>query len=270
MASRFGGDWQTMGRRIIFRIIVVAFGMIATFAVALIFFFDSFTVKGDSMEPTFHNGQRIYVNKLLMGARIYRNYDFSSTKLSSFRMPGLRKLSVGDIVIFNYPFVCSKDTIGFKINYVYAKRCLGAPGDSVRIKDGFYRDEEGRIVGESEYQYRLHNIPDSSLMKVKGCYYAMNGWNVKYFGPIYVPGKGDKVTIGETDFLWYRKLIKYETGFMPAIDSQGQVSLDGKILKEYTFKGNWYFLGGDNVLNSRDSRYFGLVPEEYIVGIVIR
>ena len=38
MASRFGGDWQTMGRRIIFRIIVVAFGMIAAFAVALIFF----------------------------------------------------------------------------------------------------------------------------------------------------------------------------------------------------------------------------------------
>lgn len=40
-------------------------------------------------------------------------------------------------------------------------------------------------------------------------------------------------------------------------------------LNEYTFKGNWYFLGGDNVLDSRDSRYFGLVPEEYIVGIVI-
>lgn len=270
MANRFGGDLWMMMRHIIFKIFLVAVGVIAAFAVVLIFFFDSFTVKGDSMEPTFHNGQRIYVNKLLMGARIYRNYDFSSTKLSSFRMPGLRKLSVGDIVIFNYPFVCSKDTIGFKINYVYAKRCLGAPGDSVRIKDGFYRDEEGRIVGESEYQYRLHNIPDSSLMKVKGCYYAMNGWNVKCFGPIYVPGKGDKVTIGETDFLWYRKLIKYETGFMPAIDSQGQVSLDGKILKEYTFKGNWYFLGGDNVLNSRDSRYFGLVPEEYIVGIVIQ
>lgn len=55
---------------------------------------------------------------------------------------------------------------------------------------------------------------------------------------------------------------------MPTIDNQGQVSLDGKILREYEFKCNWYFLGGDNVLDSRDSRYFGLVPEEYIVGIV--
>ncbi len=257
-------------RRVIFRILVVAVGMIVAFAVALIFFIDSFMVKGDSMEPTYHSGQRIYVNKLLMGARIYRSYDFASTRLSSFRMPGLRRLSVGDIVIFNYPFVGGKDTIGFKINYVYAKRCMGVPGDSVRIVNGFYRDEERRIVGESEYQYRLHDIPDSLLMKMKGCYYAMNGWNVKNFGPVYVPGKGDKVTVGESDFLWYKKLIKYETGFMPTIDSLGQVSLDGKILREYTFKGNWYFLGGDNVLNSRDSRYFGLVPEEYIVGIVIR
>ncbi|MDO4843428.1 MAG: S26 family signal peptidase [Bacteroidales bacterium] len=57
---------------------------------------------------------------------------------------------------------------------------------------------------------------------------------------------------------------------MPTIDGLGRVSLDGKVLGEYTFKHNWYFLGGDNVLNSRDSRYFGLVPEEYIVGIVIQ
>ncbi len=258
------------GRHIIFRIIIVAVGLVVAFAATLIFFFDSFAVKGDSMEPTLHSGQRVYVNKLLMGARIYRSYDFTSTKLSSFRMPGFRKLSVGDIVIFNYPFACSKDTIGFKINYVYAKRCLGAPGDSVRIVDGFYSDEEGRCVGESEFQYRLHNTPDSSLMKIKGCYYAMNGWTVKNFGPAYVPGKGDKVTVGETDFHWYKKLIKYETGSMPIIDNQGQVSLDGRILREYEFKGNWYFLGGDNVLDSRDSRYFGLVPEDYIVGIVVR
>ena len=59
MLSRFGGDWQMMGRRLIFRILVVAVGLIAAFVVALVFFIDSFTVKGDSMEPTFHYGQRI-------------------------------------------------------------------------------------------------------------------------------------------------------------------------------------------------------------------
>ena len=43
--------------------------------------------------------------------------------------------------------------------------------------------------------------------------------------------------------------------------------MDGKPVKEYRFRGDWYFFGGDNVLNSKDSRYIGLVPEEYIVGI---
>lgn len=56
MANRFGGDLWMMMRHIIFKIFLVAVGVIAAFAVALIFFFDSFTVKGDSMEPTFHNG----------------------------------------------------------------------------------------------------------------------------------------------------------------------------------------------------------------------
>ena len=44
--------------------------------------------------------------------------------------------------------------------------------------------------------------------------------------------------------------------------------LDGQTITNYTFKGNYYFLGGDNVLNSMDSRYWGLVPEDYIVGVV--
>ena len=46
--------------------------------------------------------------------------------------------------------------------------------------------------------------------------------------------------------------------------------LKGCPIDSYTFSKNYYFMAGDNVLNSHDSRYFGLVPEEYIVGVVIR
>lgn len=46
--------------------------------------------------------------------------------------------------------------------------------------------------------------------------------------------------------------------------------LGSQELREYVFMENWYFLGGDNVLNSKDSRYIGLFPEEYIVGIATR
>ena len=107
-------------------------------------------------------------------------------------------------------------------------------------------------------------VLDSFLIKGK-----IDGRNIKNFGPVYVPGKGDKVTLGKSEFSWYRKLIRFETGVEPEINTMGHVLLDGSRVTEYEFKGNWYFLGGDNVLDSRDSRYFGLVPEEYIVGIII-
>ena len=84
---------------------------------------DRFVIKGESMEPTLHTGEGVWVNKLLMGARIYTKFDFEdSPELHCFRMPGLRKLRVGDIAVFNYPYGWGGDTIAFKINYVYCKR----------------------------------------------------------------------------------------------------------------------------------------------------
>ena len=98
---------------------------------------DRFVIKGESMEPTLHTGEGVWVNKLLMGARIYTKFDFEdSPELHCFRMPGLRKLRVGDVAVFNYPYGRGGDTIAFKINYVYCKRCWGTPGDTVRIVDG--------------------------------------------------------------------------------------------------------------------------------------
>ena len=67
----------------------------------------------------------------------------------------------------------------------------------------------------------------------------------------------------------YSMQIEYETGFKPIV-MDGIVQLDGKTIDTYCFRGNWYFFGGDNVLDSKDSRYIGLVPEEYIVGIATR
>ncbi len=81
--------------------------------------------------------------------------------------------------------------------------------------------------------------------------------------------QGDTFEINADNYKTWCRPILYETGKRLSA-SDGQVFLGQTPLNEYTFKCNWYFLGGDNVLNSRDSRYFGLVPEEYIVGIVIR
>ncbi|MED9900267.1 MAG: S26 family signal peptidase, partial [Bacteroidales bacterium] len=66
----------------------------------------------------------------------------------------------------------------------------------------------------------------------------------------------------------WRRPILFETGERLYV-RDGQVFLGEKPISLYTFRSDWYFLGGDNVLNSKDSRYIGLFPESYIIGIVI-
>lgn len=238
-----------------------------------IFIVDSFTVRGNSMNPAFEDGEKVYVNKLIFGARLYTDFNFESSRLQSVRMPGLRKIRVGDAVIVNYPFGRKSDTISFKINYVYLKRCYGCPGDTLWIKDGMYANSNvvGNI-GELKYQEKLRSTPDSILLErgVAMRAFLLNknlGWSIKNFGPLYIPAKGDKIDIDVNNVNSYRKLIQYECGLMPEIVGD-KVYLGEFVLESYTFSTNWYFFGGDNVLNSRDSRYLGLIPEEYIIGVV--
>lgn len=72
-----------------------------------------------------------------------------------------------------------------------------------------------------------------------------------------VPARGMRVALDERTLALYSKVIEYETG-RPALEFSGQV---------YTFEEDYYFFVGDNVCDSRDSRYDGFVPEDFIVGV---
>lgn len=65
----------------------------------------------------------------------------------------------------------------------------------------------------------------------------------------------------------YKTLIEYETGSNIKITEE-KIMLNDKIIKEYQFKNNYYFMAGDQVANSYDSRHWGLLPEDYVVGKV--
>ena len=187
-------------------------------------------------------------------------------------MPGIRKLRPGDVVVFNSPDGRDVNTINFKINYVYAKRCIGCPGDTIRIIGGFYHNSDfGGIIGQQYMQEKLSETPDSTLWMMgvsvdAGQFAGNNGWTVKNFGPLYVPEKGISIRLDPETALKFAKIIQYETGFWPEIQNN-KVFINGIYRNEYCFQENYYFLGGDNVFNSRDSRYIGLIPEEYVIGV---
>lgn len=262
--------------RILYYILATVMVMAALLFITPIFFFDQFKINGQSMEPTLVTGDHVLVNKLLMGARIYTKYDFSDPDMECFRMPGFRKLRPGDVAVFNYPEGYDRGKVEFRINYVYAKRCIGCPGDTVGIEDGYYYN---RRLPDSPvcpvYNQKIlssmsdHDARSDGLSLAAIPFSKEYRWTIRNLGPLYIPEKGGEVKITPSSVRLYKKVIEYETGFLLVAD-KGIVYLDGEPIDRYVFRGNWYFFGGDNVLNSKDSRYIGFVPEDYIIGIATR
>ncbi len=208
-----------------------------------------------------------------MGARIYTDFHFDKQggMLHSFRTNGVRNIRHNDIVVFNMPYIDGQ--IKFKINYVYCKRCVALPGDSISIKNSFYRNNNfDGMLGIEKEQQLLSQMPDSLIPD-----YVMNTiprdlhfpWTIKNFGPLYVPRKGDLISIAPKEAVLYRELIEWETGKKLLVDwEERKVMLGRSRLFAYRFKHDYYFLVGDHVVNSQDARYWGMVPDDYIIGIV--
>ncbi|MDE6521864.1 MAG: signal peptidase I [Muribaculaceae bacterium] len=248
---------------------------IASWYLMRIFLFDQFITPTESMEPTLLPGDRIIVDKTISGARIYSdfNFDKNGIELKSWRTRGRRAIKPNDILVFNYPR--HDDKINFVINNVYAKRCIGVPGDSVSIANGHFRNNNYKgLIGLKGMQDSFENIPDSVFPEFAFHCLPYDGhlpWTIKNFGPLYLPRKGDHVKLTAKEGSLYRMLLEWETRKNITFDWEtDRVFADGNTLDFHTFRHSYYFMCGDNVINSNDSRYWGLVPEEYIVGVVSR
>ncbi len=136
------------------------------------------------------------------------------------------------------------------------------------------REREATLTDEMVQKLRNHSDIDSvvRIVEPKGQrgynifpQDSRYSWNNDNMGPIYIPGKGDEVPLNLETLPLYKKIIKDYEGKTISI-SGNQIRIDGQLAKTYTFEQDYFWMMGDNRDHSEDSRTWGYVPANHIVG----
>ncbi len=222
------------------------------------------------MEPSLITGDHVLVTKLIPGARLFNIFaSMNNEQVTIYRTPGIRKIKRNDIIVYHFVHSRTWDKIEMHIMQYHIKRCIGLPGDTVVIQNGVYSVKGiDAPLGNRDSQHYVSEqdnseLPDEVFNTFP--YDSIIGWNIKNFGPFYIPKKGDRIVMNRTNYILYKKAIEFEQKtHLEYRDSF--VYLNNKPINEYLFQKNYYFTAGDRTEDSQDSRYWGLLPEEYIVG----
>jgi signal peptidase I len=276
---------------------------------------------------------------------IDRESYLKNPQLSYRRLGSFQTVKENDLVVFNWP---AGDSIyllphrSFSVNQIkqgtpdqqrrfenldiihrpvdktdfYIKRCVGVPGTTFELRDGYvYIDGQRRENPEKvQFRYRVNSevpispqtydrldinlgdhIPrnifhlnheqvealrslDESITVERITpdpgppthYFPhdpenFGGFDSDNFGPIYIPKEGETLAIDHSNIALYRRIINvYEDNDLRVTDEG--IFINGELATEYTFQQNYYWMIGDNRHNSEDSRVWGYVPGDHIVG----
>jgi signal peptidase I len=239
------------------------------FAGIAAFFIITFIVQNTriptgSMEDTILVGDFVLVNKFIFGSESPKYIPFTQIEIPHFRLPALREPHRKDIVVFEFPGMRDQifaDDRG--VNYV--KRCIGLPGDTIQVIDKvvYVNHKELWIPPHIKYLESFARPKDIVEPRIfpKGM-----PWNEDNYGPLIVPKKGYTIPLDANNIEQWETTINRAYGEKVVDVQNGIVTIKGKPVKSYTFDQNYYFMMGDNRDDSLDSRFWGFVPRDLVVG----
>lgn len=265
----------------------------AMFLVLLVrtFAFTSCTIPFKGMENTLYQGERVLVNKWSYGLRL---------PFSTFRL-GTEKVPKGEVVLFNNPLSIGDETPIYA-RELFISRCIGVPGDTLMMNDDLMVTGKQVQSPDSKqlyaYSYLLEDtlqlvmkdlgIHDNPLVGYVSGKYVRSFSHYEFYlleqrlgtridiQPVYandtiqshpfvIPKKGQAVKI----YPWNRTLlcntiIHHEQ--RKAVIRGDTLYVDGKPIESYVFQKDYYWMASNNPVNLSDSRLFGMVPHECLIG----
>ncbi len=235
--------------------VLVAFLILNSFVVA------SFEVPTGSMENEIMTGDFLFVNKFLYGGSTPRAIPFTNVRIPWFRLPAFRSVERQDVIVFEFPG--QRDEIQSPEFMFYLKRCVGVAGDTIQIINRVLMVNGKpapipRNMKFNSYRIQPPGLPDPRIFP-KGKPYNEDNW-----GPERIPRKGDVIALTEETLPQWETFIGRE-GHKVGFDG-GKIVIDGVPASSYTVERDYAFGMGDNRDNSLDSRFWGFVPQDNIVG----
>ena len=221
----------------------------------------SFVVPTGSMENEIMTGDFLLVNKFVFGGTTPRTVPFTNVRVPAFKLPAFWHVDRGDVIVFTFPGY--RDEVEASEFAYYLKRCVAVAGDTLQVIN--------RIV-----YVNGKPAPVPRNMKFNSTFVHPAGYgdarifpkgapfNEDNYGPIVIPKKGDVIQLTFDIYQRWDTFIRRESHSFELRDQN--FLIDGKVQTSYIVERNYVFGMGDNRDNSLDSRFWGFIPEESVVG----
>ena len=236
--------------------------VIGGFLVLNSFVIASFMVPTGSMENEVMTGDFLMVNKFIYGGCSPRNIPFTNVRLPWFRLPALKEVKRGDVIVFEFPGM--REEVHPETFTYYLKRCMALPGDTLKVINRVVYVNGQRAPIPRNMKFNSYQIipPDQADRRI---FPPGAPFNEDHYGPIVIPYKGMKMPLTASNLSMWDTFIQRD-GHLATIGFDGKILIDGKPNSVYTVTKDYLWGMGDNRDNSLDSRFWGFIPKDNLIG----